>query len=284
MVTRRTVLSSLTTIGVTSTFTGCLWDTSNDSSLAIHLETVSRRDLGQINVVDEGELTPRARSVFSEGLTNGTIAFGTQPFESGEVVHSGGSYYAVQVSENGTEAVQWPVLDATEVSTANGSVSDWGNLSRSDAYTLRCAVSSRGNPCPIYAGNHSVFWPELRFRYLESGDETYYRLQTSEQTVTLDRYRYTFEPVAANRSAFVDYAMRELVAIDFSTVNLSAKQRDILATAAEEGTYRESPPPYSAALEGLVDRLKSVYGPETSVYVRFNGNYYEARHTQSFDD
>lgn len=41
-----------------------------------------------------------------------------------------------------------------------------------------------------------------------------------------------------------------------STVNLSAKQRDILETAANDGVYRESPPPYSDTLQDI-ERVQS---------------------------
>lgn len=287
MLTRRTVLAHIAGLGGTTALAGCVLDTTNDSSMSIHLEEVPREQLGQKDAFTPDELEPIARETVSDGLTNGTTVYGTKPLAAGTFVVSNGSYYVVRITQNGTEAVERPVLEAEKVSSPNGTVRDWGNLSRSDALTLRCAVTTRdeqdAHPCVIFSGSDSAFWPELRFQYLESGDELYYRLHTTERTVTLDRYDYTFEPIASNRSSFADYVARERIAIDFSTADLSAEQRDILRTAATEGVYRESPPPYSDALRELVEWVRSVDDNNT-VYVRFNGTYYEASERQSFDD
>lgn len=288
MTTRRQVLASAGGLGGVTALAGCPLYTGNDSSMAIYIEDVSREDLGQNYVVAADELEPRARAVVREGLSNGTIVHGTKPIRSDEIVLLDGSYYAVQITENGTETVTRPVLDATEVASADGTAADWGNLSESDALTLRCAVSTRDErdapPCVVFAGNDSAFWPDLRFRYFEGGDETYYRLHASEQRVTLDRYDYTFDLVASSRSAFAEYAESELVAINFATIDLSAEQQDILDTAADDGIYRESPPPYSEDLRDLVERLRAANGnAESSVYIRFDGNYFVARYSQTFN-
>lgn len=284
MVDRRTLLGALTGIAGMTALTGCLWDSSNGSSLTIQLNEVPREQLGQSKAYKLEKVEPRAREIVREGLINGTTVYGTKPLEAGTFVLSDGSYYAVRVMQNGTETVERPVLDAERVAAPNGSVSDSRELSRSDTLTLKCAVSTHDRqdtrPCVIFAGNHSVFWPELQVQYFERGDETYYRLRTSEQTVTLDRYDYTFERVARNQSSFADYIAQEQVEINFT--GAAAKQRDILRTAANEGMYRESPP-YSAALEALVDRVRSA-GDERTVYVRFNGTYYEASVVRVFDD
>lgn len=280
---RRHALTLLVVLSGTIAFTGCLWDTTNDSSMAVQLEEVPREQLGQEDALVPAQMEPRAREIVNDGLANGTIAHGRKPLSNGTFISSNGSYYAVHVSKNGTATVERPVLEAEKVSAPNGSVSDWGNLSRSDSQTLRCAVSTRDRqdiPCVIFRGSDSAFWPELRFQYLESGDSTYYQLNTSMQTVTVDRYRYTFERIASNRSAFTAYVVRDQTML---TANLSADQREILRKAAADGIYRESPPPYSDSLRSLVDRIRAVSDGST-VYVRFNGTFYEATARQSFDD
>lgn len=289
MVTRRNLLTRSVAVGATATLTGCLWDAQSTSSLSLHLERVPRDELGQQRVDDVADLTPRERDVFEAGRTNGTVASGRKPVESSVVIRRAGTSYAVTVRADGTETGTRPVLEATAVSTANGSVGNPSNLSESDGRTYRCAIAGRergdANPCVvIYGGDESAFRPEPRFRYVERGDEGYYRLESSERTITLDRYRYSFDRVAETRSAFADYAAAELLAIDFTDENLATERRDILETAADEGVYEESPPPYSAALEGLVDRVDgSTGGGANEVYVRFDDRYFLA-HTQQFWD
>ena len=285
---RRRVLAQASGLGATATLGGCLWNLGGASSrLAIRFEPVSRADLGREAVVTASELQPRARRVVHEGLGNGTAVYGRKPraFADHAVVSVDGTYYAVGVVENGSETVERPVLEAELVDTTNGSVSDWGNLSRSDALTLRCAVSVRDDgddhSCVVYDGDASAFWPEPRFRYLERGDDGYFRLSVAERAVSLDRYEYGFDRVAANESAFADYAARELVAVDFDEADLSAKQRAIVETAASEGVYEESPP-YSEGVQVLADRLRNA-GDGVDAYVRFDGSYYLASVRQSFN-
>lgn len=281
MPTRRQVLIGGSGLGATATLGGCLGDLGGSSSrLAIRLEPVSRPELGQKDVVAVDDLGPRARSVVDDGLANGATAYGRKPrsFVGHPFVRVDGAYYAIQVTENGSEEVERPVLEAEQVDTADGSVSDWGNLSRSDGFTLRCAVSARDDDdrsCVVHGGNASAFWPEPRFRYLERGEESYYRLTVAERSVSLDRYEYAFDRVAENESAFADYAARELVAIDFDQADLSMKQRDVLETAASDGVYEESPP-YSDELQELTRRIRNA-DDGVEAHVRFDGSYYLAR-------
>lgn len=289
MPTRRRVLGHVGALGAAASLGGCFWDTTNDSFLAVRLEPVPRADLGQNEVVAEEELGPRAGRIVDEGLANGTSAYGRQPhaLTGHAFVRDDGTYYAVRRSENGTETVERPVLEAEPVETADGSVSDRGNLSESDGRALRCAVSTADerdpHPCVVHEGEASAFWPESRFRYLERGDDGYFRLSVSERNVSLDRHEYRFEPVAGNRSAFADYAAGERVAVDFSTVDASAEQREILRTAAEEGVYEESPPPYSDGLRDLTERIRGASDGYEAI-VRFDGAYYLASVEQGFDD
>lgn len=275
MVTRRTVLANVVGLGGTTLLAGCLFN--NGGSLAINLTPVSRSDLVP-TATALADLEPRARAAVSDGLANGTTVYGRTPLEAGSFVLADDAYYRVAVEANGTETVERPVLQAESVSGSDGPVGGWEGLSPSDDFTLRCAIQAPDRvyepPCVILGGNDSAFWPELQFEYFHPGDMGPYRLQTSEQTVTLDRYDYTFERVAQTQSAFADYVVNQRVAIDFSTIDLPAEQRDILETAATEGVYRESSPPYSDALEDLGERIQSAGG--YTVYVRFNGTYYEA--------
>jgi len=287
MVSRRAVLGHVAALGGATTLTGCLFGAfSNGSSLAIHMTAVSSSELEPEAVPTLDDLEPRARTVVSEGLSDGTITYGRNPLANGSYVAVDGAYYVATVEANGTEAVERPVLEAEAVSESDGTIGAWEDVDSSDEFTLRCAIQAPDRvyepPCVVLGGNHSAFWPELQFQYFEPGDMGPYRLDVSQQTVTLDRYEYTFERVAETRSAFLDYAVSERVAIDFSTVGLSAEQRDILETAATEGVYRESPS-YSSALQDLERRIQSA-GDDRTVYVRFNGSYYEASVDQVYDD
>lgn len=289
MPSRRSLLAGLGSMGATIPLAGCFWDVTNDSSLTLEMESVSRDELGQARVRPVAEQGPWVRQVVARGLENGTTVYGRKPLERSDFLDVDGTYYAVHVSKNGTATVERPVLEATEVAAPDGPVNDWGNVSRADGLTLRCAVSTRDRNdlpgCVIYGGNESAFLPKPRFRYLESGEETYYRLEVEERPVDLDRYEYSFESVAETRSAFAEYVARERVAIDFSTGDLTAEQRDILETAAAEGTYEESPPPYSAALQELVDRIERTQQRSGTyeIYVRFEGEYYRLSYQQFFD-
>jgi|AntDeeMinimDraft_5_1070356.scaffolds.fasta_scaffold20757_1 hypothetical protein len=278
MLTRRSVLVHVVGLGGTTALTGCLFGAfNNGGSLAITLTPISRSEIVPTATALE-DLEPRARATVTDGLANETTVYERQPLEAGAFVLADGVYYRVTVEANGTERVERPVLEAESISESDGPVGGWEGLTPSDDFTLRCAIQAPDRvyepPCVILGGDNSAFWPELQFEYFHPGNMGPYRLHTSEQMVTLDRYDYSFERVADNQSSYTDYVLNRRVAIDFSTVDLPAEQRDILETAAAEGVYRETSPPYSDALEDLQGRIQSP-GSYT-VYVRFDGTYYEA--------
>jgi len=175
MPSRRRVLAHAAGIGAAAALTGCVLDTSNDSSLSLRLEHVPRERLGQRLATPVEELQPRARETAVAGLANGTTAYGRPPLAAGEVVVADGTYYEVRVTQNGTATVERPVVESEAVSAPDGSVGDWGGLSRSDAEALRCAVATRdepdARPC-VLPGEDSDFWPEPRFRYSRPGPRT----------------------------------------------------------------------------------------------------------------
>lgn len=286
MPSRRQVLAHLA-IG-TAASSGCLlWDTRDDSALALHFEPVDASDLGEEFLFTAAEWSATQRQLVGDGVPNGTARYGHRPLRGGEFVEVDGTYYAVDVAENGTETVARPVLRAERVSGVDGEARGFADLSREDALTLRCAVATSSGegpePCAVlHAGEESAFWPDPPFEYWTNGDDSYH-LTVSEQNVTLTRFDYTFRPVARSRPAFADYAARELLAADYDSMDLTAEQRDILRAAAREGVYRESPPPYSDEFLDLVDAFRA--GADSARdYVRFDGAYFLARTTEFHDD
>ena len=279
---RRALLSSLASGGVAA-LAGCL-DTTNDSSLAVELNRVPKAQLGQPDTVSTDELDADVRAVASDGLGDGTTFTGAQRLDPEEFVVVNGSYYTVAIARAGSGTVARPVLEAEPVSDVDGPVGAWGNLSDSDTTTLRCALSnserSAVRPCLIPRQNDSTFWPSLQFQYFQHRERTY-RLRTTERAVDLDQYEYTFDRVAKNESSFAEYVATERLRIDAATV--SGAQRDILRTAATEGVYRESPPPYSEALQSLAEQILAE-GFDVTTYVRVDGSYYEAYVLESHDD
>jgi hypothetical protein len=280
MVTRRRFLARASSLGAVAALAGCALN-SDDSSLGIELTRVPSEELVESEVRAMGELDDRARAVVRDALDGGVTVYGARPVDGGGFVRLDGSYYVVRVTDDGSGTVTRPVLEADVVSDADGPVGDWSSVSGSDSRTLRCAVSTAGDegePCVIH-DDDSAFRPEPPFRYLARDEEGYYRLRTVERAVTLDRSRYAVELVAESRAGFTEHMAQNSVAIDFSTVDLSTEQRSILDSAVENETYQESSP-FSDALERLTDRLEAAGStPEDSVYVRYDGNYYEARYT-----
>ena len=284
--TRRDIFCCISALGISIGLAGCSFDRNNQSSISIDLAEVPPEGLSLGSPTALHEFPPRAQEMVREGLTNRTIVYGTRPIESGTYIRANGTYYVSQIIENRTTTTDRPILEAMEVSTPDGPMISTSNLTYSDMETLQCAISSRNgtdtDPCLIYGGTDSAFWPEPRSRFFNESENRFYRLRSIRQTVTVDQYTYEFESIARNRSTFDDIVAREQVDIDFSEVNMSQEQRDILANAAENGPYRESPP-YSDSLLRLVDRLEAAGADSGGAYIRFNKSYYRVSLRQRWD-
>lgn len=282
MPSRRTVLGGL--LG-SAGFSGCVMDRENASELALHFEPVDADALGDADLYRSDEWTPTQQQLLAAGATNETAAYGHRPFDDGDAIHVNGTYYDISVQENGTATVLRPVLRAEPVSESNGEVGNFSAVSELDQRALKCAVASADGkgpePCILHAGNRSAFWPTLEFEYVTVGGDTH-QLSATEQNVTLTRHDYRFTPVAQNRSAFATYAAQNLVAVNYDAMALTADQRKMLRTAAEEGVYRESPP-YSEGLQELVNAFREG-ADDYEDTVRFDGEYYLASVQQIYDD
>ena len=282
--TRRRLLAAVAAAAGSS---GCLFgDRHDDSELALHFEPVPADELGSAFLYTRVEWTPAQRALIERGGTNATEAFGYRPFDPGDVVRVNGTYFEVFVGRNGTGRVERPVLVAEPESEASEPTGDFTGLAESDVLALRCAITSAdregSEPCVLHGGEHSAFVPEPAFRSIDHG-EAYYHLSVAEREVELDRYDYEFQPVAENRSAFTDYAARDLLAVDYDETSLTGEKREVLRTAAEEGVYRESPPPYADALLDLVGTFRDGASDHRD-YVKFDGRYYLAWTTEFSDD
>lgn len=283
--TRRRFLA-LAAAGVPAV-SGCFFgDTHDDSELAIHFEPVPADELGSVFLYTREEWTPAQRALLDRDGTNATESFGYRPFDPGDVVRENGTYFAVFVGQNGTEQIVRPVLVAEPEPEPSGRTGDFSGLAESDALALRCAITSAERegpePCAIHGGNHSEFLPEPSFQSIEHRDG-YYRLSIVEREVELDRYEYDFQPVAENRTAFASYAARDMLAVDYDATSLSSEEREVLRTAADDGVYRESPPPYSDALRAVVEVFRDGASDHRD-YVKFDGRYYLAWTTEVSDD
>lgn len=280
MPSRRRVLAAAAT--VLSSLGGCATlDTSNASGIVLRFDPVPASAVGSADLLTAEEFTAPQRHVVDAGVPNGAAAYGHPPIGAGAFVLDNGTYYAVAASGNGTETVTRPVLSADPAAEAGGSTVEFGDLSRTDQRTLKCAVTDgkEPTPCVLYAGTESAFWPDPGYARV-GGDA--YRLSIAERNVTLDRYDYEFEPVARNRSAFADYAARNALAANYDEMPLSEEQRSILRTAANDGVYRETPP-YSDAIRTVVEVFRQgADGNED--YVRFAGSFYLASVRQVYDD
>jgi hypothetical protein len=282
MPSRRRLLGAVASLPLTA---GCVYDLRNDSSKALHFEPVPESELGAKFVYTEREWSPTQRRVVAAGVPDGTEFYGIRPFEDGEYVVVDGVYYAVSVAEHGRESVERPVLTAERVSEADGEARDFGDFSDADRRALKCAVASSDGdgpePCVVHAGEASAFWPEPDPRHVEVGGD-HFRLSAETATVSLTRYEYAFDRVADSRSAFLDRLGDDLLAVDFAEVDLTPDQREMLATAASEDVYSESPP-YSEGFQELLETFEEGRRRHED-YVRFDGDYYLARIDAVYDD
>lgn len=283
--TRRRLLV-LTAAGVPA-LSGCFFgDTRDDSELALHFESVPAGELGSEFLYTREEWTPAQRAFLDRGVSNATEAFGHRPFESGAVVRVNDTYFTASVSENGTGQVSRPVLVAEPEPEPSGRTGEFAGLAQSDVFALRCAIVSAQRegpePCVLHGGDHSAFVPEPPFRSIEHNDE-YFGLSVVESELELTRYAYEFQAVAENRSAFASYAAREMLAVDYDAVPLTVEEREILRTAADDGVYRESPPPYSGAFLDVVEAFRDG-ATDHRDYVKFDGEHYIAWTTEFSDD
>lgn len=284
MPSRRHVLVSAAAASLTGA-AGCLFGRSGGGSeTVLEFDPVERSAVGQRVVYGPEEWTGTQRALLGDDPAADAVAYGHQPFHEGDVVHANGSYYAVSVVENGTETVTRPVLEAEPVEGHADEAVELSGLSDADGMTLKCALASADGkgpePCVVHGGDASVFWPDSP-TYAQLGDDVY-RLSVQERSVTLQRYDYSFERVATSESGFTEYAVENLLAVDFDAWDLTEAEREILTTAAQEGRYRETPP-YSDALEHIVSAIREgSHGREG--YVRFDGAFYLASVRQIWAD
>lgn len=284
MPSRRQVLASAAA-AASAGAGGCLFGRGGaGSEMILEFEPVERGAVGQRAVYASEEWTATQRALLGDDPGTDAVAYGHQPFHEGDIVRANGRYYAVSVSENGTGTVTRPVLEAEPVEDDGGDAVELDSLAPADAMTLKCALASaRGDgpePCVVHGGEGSVFWPDPP-EYADMGGDVY-RLSAREHSVTLQRYDYSFQEVATNESAFTEYAVEKLLAVDFDSWDLTETEREVLTSAAQEGRYRETPP-YSDALERITDAvLDGARGREG--YVRFDGAYYLASVRQIWAD
>jgi hypothetical protein len=264
---------------------GCLFGRDGtESETILEFEPVEQSDVGRRTVYTRTEWSPTQRALLGDDPGSDAVAYGYQPFHEGDVVHTDGTYYAVSVTEGGTETVTRPVLEAASVDGHSGEAVELSSLSDADRMTLKCALASADGdgpePCVVHGGERSAFWPDPPTYASVGGDV--YQLSAHERSVTLERYDYSFETVAESDAAFTEYAVANLLAVDFDAWTLSEAEREILTTAAQEGRYRETPP-YSDALERIVDAVRE--GSRGSEgYVRFEGAYYLASVQETWAD
>lgn len=284
VLSRRQVLAAGASLTVAGSG-GCVMNRGGGSETVLGFVAVERSDVSELAVVESDDWTAAQRRLLGDDPGNNATAYGYRPFDEGDVVLANGTYYTVSVAENGSETVTRPVLHAEPVSDPDGAVADPSSLPDADVMALKCAVASvdgKGpEPCVVHGGEGSAFWPVPVPEYVDVGGDVY-RLSASEESVGLQRYDYEFEAVAESLSAFADYAVEHLLAVDFDALSLTERQQEILRTAAEEGSYRETPP-YSDALHWIVETFRAGADGQEG-YVRFDGAFYLATVSQIWAD